>query len=297
MPLFRRRNDRDNRAEQPVASSATSARPRRNEDEDWRSFDSAGQVYARVFAPHFARIADDLVHLLKVRPGQRILDVGTGTGVGARAAERATGPGGTVVGIDPSLGMLRVANRDGGRYAAATSIDLPFRDATFDHLLANFVIAFFPNYQTALFDLLRVLKPGGRLAVSAWAAGDDLDEFRKAWRDVAEEFAEREILRDATERAIPWEERFGDRNSLKETLHDAGVRDIWIEVREYRFEMSRDDWLAGREATPLGRFLRQMLGEELWGVFLRRVGEVFAERFPPMLNDFREVNLAVGHKP
>jgi SAM-dependent methyltransferase len=193
--------------------------------------------------------------------------------------------------------MLRAARPDGARFAAATSIDLPFRDATFDRALANFVIAFFPDYRTALFDILRVLKPGGRLAVTWWGASDAGDEFRRTWRDVAEEFAEREILRDALRRAIPWEERFGDRVALKETLHQAGLRDIWTEEREYRFEMSREDWLTGREISIAGRFLRQMLGPELWETFRRRVAQVFAERFPPRLNDFRQVNLAVGHKP
>jgi hypothetical protein len=142
-----------------------------------------------------------------------------------------------------------------------------------------------------------VLRPGGRLGVSAWAAGDEQDEFRKTWRGVAEEFAEHEILEDAHSRAMPWEERFSDRDTLKQTLHDAGVRDIWTEVRQYRFEVSREDWLAGREITPLGRFLRQMLGEELWETFGSRSRQVFAERFPARLNDFRDVNLAVGHKP
>jgi ubiquinone/menaquinone biosynthesis C-methylase UbiE len=242
--------------------------------------------------------AEDLVKLLVIQPGQRVLDIGTGTGVGARAAARAAGSEGIAVGVDPSVGMLRVARKEGGAsYAAADSIDLPFRDATFDHLLGNFVMAFFGNVETALFDLLRVLRPGGRMAVSAWGAGDEQDEFRKTWREVAEGFAEHEILEDAQSRAIPWEERFSDRNVLKQTLHDAGLRDIWTEVREYRFEMAREDWLAGRELRPLGRFLHQMLGDELWETFRNQSRQVFAERFPDKLNDFRQVNLAAGYKP
>jgi ubiquinone/menaquinone biosynthesis C-methylase UbiE len=218
--------------------------------------------------------------------------------VGARAAAGAAGSDGVAAGVDPSIGMLRAARRESdGRYAAADSIDLPFRDATFDHVMSNFAIAFFPSYKTALFDVLRVLRPSGRMAVSAWGSGDDQDEFRKTWRGVAEEFAEREVLADAQARAVPWEERFGDRDRLKETLHDAGLRDIWTEVRQYRFEMSREDWLTGREITPMGRFLHQMLGDELWERFRTRSRELFAERFPPVLNDFRQVNLAVGHKP
>jgi len=257
------------------------------------------EPYARLFAPNLGVVAQDLVKLLEVSPGQRVLDVGTGTGVAARAAAGAAGSGGITVGIDPSLGMIRVAAREGGGpvYAAATSIDLPFRDATFDRLVANFVIAFFPNYQTALFELMRVLKPGGRVAVSWWGPGDNQDELRKSWLGVAEEFAEHEVLMDAFHRAIPWEERFSDRDVLKDTLHEAGLRDIWTELRDYRFQMSREDWLTGREVTPVGRFLRQMLGPEEFETFRARSRQVFAERFPAQLNDFRDVVLAVGHKP
>jgi ubiquinone/menaquinone biosynthesis C-methylase UbiE len=266
---------------------------------DWRSFDSVAETYGRLFAPNMALVAEDLVKLLEVSLGQRVLDVGTGTGVAARAAARAAGGEGITVGIDPSLGMVRVAGHEGGGpvYAAATSIDLPFRDATFDRLVANFVIAFFPNYQTALFELLRVLKPSGRLAVSWWGQGDNEDELRKTWLGVAEEFAEHEVLMDAFRRAIPWEERFSDRDVLKVTLHEAGLRDIWTELRDYRFQMSREDWLTGREITAVGRFLRQMLGPELFETFRARSRQVFAQRFPDQLNDLRDVVLAVGHKP
>ncbi len=293
MPLFRRRDER------PPSRAADPPSRHSDGESDWRSFDSVAETYARLSAPNLALVAEDLVKLLEVAPGQRVLDIGTGTGVGARAAARATGQDGMAVGIDPAIGMLRMARRDGGGpgYAAATSIDLPFRDSTFDRLLANFVIAFFSNYQTAFFELLRVLKPGGRLAVSWWGLGDNEDELRKAWRGVVEEFAEHEILQDAQRRVVPWEERFSDRAVLKDTLHEAGLRDIWTDLRQYRFQMSREDWLIGRETTVMGRFLRQMVGPELWEAFRTRSRQVFAQRFPDQLNDLRDVVLAVGHKP
>jgi ubiquinone/menaquinone biosynthesis C-methylase UbiE len=305
MRLFRRKQQGPfsrTAAPQPDTASVRTARHsgRRTEshDHDWRSYDLIAEVYARTQEPAHGAPAKDLVELLQIQRGARVLDAGTGTGVTARAAAERAGPEGLVVGIDPSVPMLAKAESAGGgpRYVAAAAIDLPFSDAGFDNVTATFVITLFQRYDTALFDILRVLKPGGRMGITTWGPNDSRDEFRDTWRSVAEEFAEPSILRDAIARAIPWDERFADRSLLKQTLHDAGLRDIWVETRDYRFEMSREDWLTGRETSALGRFLRQMLGDELWSVFSRRVRDVFAERFPSVINDFREVILAVGHK-
>ena len=268
-------------------------------ERDWRSYDLVAQDYARTQASVLALPAADLVELLQIGPGARVLDLGTGTGALARAAEGRADAEGLVVGVDPSVEMLRLAATDGGGplYAAGTAIDLPFRDGSFTHIGANFVIMHFPKYDTALFDILRVLARGGRMGVTTWGPSDARDEFRAAWRAVAEEFAEPEILADATARALPSEELFSDKNRLKNVLHDAGLRDIWVERRDYRVEMSTEDYLTGRETTALGRFLRQMLGEDVWDMFRRRTREVFAGRFPQRINDFREVILAIGHKP
>jgi SAM-dependent methyltransferase len=170
------------------------------------------------------------------------------------------------------------------RYAAAEAIDLPFRDRTFGYLTACFVLSHFTRYETALFDMLRVLAPGGRLGVASWGPG--LDAFSSAWDSVAEEFAEREMLQDA---------RNGGRT--RDRLHEAGLREIRVETREYHFKTTIDDYLDGREATATGRFLREMVGEEIWKRFRGRVRDVFHERFPERFNDFRDVIMAVGTKP
>jgi hypothetical protein len=96
---------------------------------------------------------------------------------------------------------------------------------------------------------------------------------------------------------MPWAERFSDPNRLKDTLHDAGLRNIRVARREYRFEVSADDYLTGSEITTSGRFIHEMLGDALWNTFRQRVGQSFAERFPPVFNDFRDAILAVGTKP
>ncbi|MBA3729024.1 MAG: methyltransferase domain-containing protein [Actinobacteria bacterium] len=264
---------------------------------DWRAYDPIAEAYARVQDPRTALVVTDLMAMAKVDRGHRVLDVGTGTGVGARAAAAVVGRGGVAVGIDSSDGMLRVAIRDGSdaRYAQAEAIDLPFPDRTFDRVLASFVLSHFTRYETALFDMLRVMKPAGRLGAASW--GSSADEFGRTWDEVAYQFAGKEMLRDAYRRAMPWSERFSDPGSMKETLYDAGMRDLVVEKREYRFEMSADDYLVSREIAATGRFLHQMLGDGLWETFRERTRAVFAERFPARFYDFRDVLLATGRKP
>ena len=88
--------------------------------------------------------------------------------------------------------------------------------------------------------------------------------------------------------------------AIDDTLNDSKgffPDNIWVEVRDFHFTMSREDYITGRDITSVGRFLRQMLDEEMWEIFRRRTREVFAERFPERVNDFRDAVFAVGHKP
>ncbi len=264
---------------------------------DWRGYDDIAEAYERLSAPRTAPIAADLVALVDPPSGGRVLDVGTGTGVGAEAAQKAVGSDGVAVGVDRSTGMLLVGSRarPSLRLAAAEAIDLPFRDGTFDAVTANFVLSHFTKYETALFDMIRVLKPGGRLAVSAWAETDD--EFQKTWRRLVDEVATHELIQDALDRAVPWEARFRDRHMLEETLRDAGLHPVRVERRQYRFQMPLDDYIATRESAASGRFVQDMLDPQDWESFLERAHKEFHERFPDPLTDFRDVLLAVGTRP
>jgi ubiquinone/menaquinone biosynthesis C-methylase UbiE len=261
--------------------------------DDWRSYDAVAETYARVHAPRLAEPAHDLVAIAEVRDGWRVLDVGTGTGVAAIAAEKA---GASAVGVDEATGMLREARAaDGGlRLAAAEAIDLPFRDGSFDAVLANFVIAHFAKYKTALFDMLRVTRSGGRLAVSAWA--DGADDLTRTWLELVESVVPREVLQPAMDERLPWRERFRQRGPLEEALMEAGVRQVRTEMRQYRFTYTLDEYLEGMGTWATGRFVRSMLGEQAFAAFLQRAHVVFAERFADPVNDFREVLFASGTK-
>jgi SAM-dependent methyltransferase len=112
-----------------------------------------------------------LVKHADIRAGQRVLDVGCGTGVVAVTAARI---GAKVTGLDLTPELL-VAARDNAR-AASVEIDwhegdaeaLPFEAGTFDAVLSQFGHMFAPRPDVVVAEMLRVLKPGGVIAFSTW---------------------------------------------------------------------------------------------------------------------------------
>jgi len=169
------------------------------------------------------------------------------------------------------------------------------RDGAFDALLANFVLAHFTKYKTALFDMKRVLRPGGRLGLTAWA--DAEDDLARTWFELVQSVVPREVVQAAMDERLPWRERFRQRLPLEEALMEAGIRHVRTEVRRYRFQYSLDEYVEGMGTWATGRFVRSMLGESGFAAFLERARTVFGERFADPVNDFREVLFATGTKP
>jgi ubiquinone/menaquinone biosynthesis C-methylase UbiE len=264
--------------------------------DDWRSYDGVAETYERIHAPRVREPARDLIALAAPAAGGRVLDVGTGTGVAAELAGDLVGGKGLAVGVDVSAGMLAVGHRARPRLAlaAAEAIDLPFRDGTFDVVTANFVVSHFAKYQTALFDMIRVLRRDGRLALSSWADGPD--ELTKTWLEIVESVVGPGLLEDARVQAAPWAERFAERSFIEEVLLDAGLKHVRTEPREYRFTYSLDEYVEGLGTWTSGRFVRSMLGDDGWDRLYARAHQVFAERFSDPVNDFRDVWLAVATK-
>jgi enediyne biosynthesis protein CalE5 len=120
-----------------------------------------------------------LVGEARVRPGQRILDLGSGTGYPALLAAQAVGPQGNVVGLDLAEPMLDVARRKAHalgltniRFQAGDVSTLPFDAGSFDAVISRFCLMFLPDVQKAAAEIARVLKPGGYLAAAVWSLPD-----------------------------------------------------------------------------------------------------------------------------
>ncbi len=126
----------------------------------------SGQAYRR-----------DALKRAGLRPGMRVLDVATGTGLMAREASAVVGPSGRVVGVDPSAGMLREARRLDYRTIRGFGEALPVRGQSFDFLCMGYALRHLQDLQMAFEDYRRALVPGGRLVIleitqpdSPWAA-------------------------------------------------------------------------------------------------------------------------------
>lgn len=140
---------------------------------------AAAKAYENLFVPAlFGQWASLVVDAANLVEGERVLDVACGTGVLARTAQHRTGPMGYVAGLDPSPGMLAVAKE------LAPSVDwlqgvaelLPFPDASFDAVVSQFGFMFMDRDKAA-HEMLRVLRPNGRVVVAVWDSTDSIPAY------------------------------------------------------------------------------------------------------------------------
>lgn len=123
-----------------------------------------------MFVP-LARVVADAV---EAAPGDRVLDVGCGSGVLSRELAGRVAPDGSVVGSDLGEGMLAVARSYASvipiSYVQASAEQLPFADGQFSVVTCQQALQFFPDRLAALTEFRRVLAAGGRVAVACWCS-------------------------------------------------------------------------------------------------------------------------------
>ena len=142
-------------------------------DGHWQLEGTAAELYQRYLVPAITtKWAEDLLDRARPRAREAVLDVACGTGVVARLAARRVAPA-QVTGLDLNPGMLAVARgvpNEGAQisWIEGSALDLPFPPASFDVVLCQLGLQFFPNQRRALGEMRRVLKDIGRAALSVY---------------------------------------------------------------------------------------------------------------------------------
>ena len=131
----------------------------------------AATGYDRAVGNLTRKLVPTLLAAARLEPGLRVLDVGSGTGIAAEGAAVIVGPTGYITASDISPLMLEQARERLGRLANTTiavedAQAMTFPDASFDRVICNMAVMYFGDPARGLAEMRRVLRPGGRVAIS-----------------------------------------------------------------------------------------------------------------------------------
>lgn len=159
------------------------------------SGDAARRLEAMYLTPDIVAQRAGVLDRLRLQPGERVLDIGSGPGLLAASMAEQVGAGGEIRGVDVSDSMVALATSrcaafDRTGFDVADATRLPFADAAFDVVVCTQVLEFVPDVAKAIAEIRRVLRPGGRSLVMdtdwescVWASTDDARMRRvlEAW--------------------------------------------------------------------------------------------------------------------
>jgi ubiquinone/menaquinone biosynthesis C-methylase UbiE len=234
------------------------------EGERWQLHGSAPEMYERYLVPHITSLwAVDLIDRASPRAGERVLDLACGTGVVARLAAVRMGSG-RVVAIDINTGMLAVARsvaRGTGpaiEWLEGNALALPLPEASFDLVLCQLGLQFFPDRQAALYEMRRVLVPDGRIAISVYSSIEHTPATHALASALDHHFGS-----DAS-RIKRCEHAISDPLELRELVAGTGFRDVRVQTvtKEIRFPSTVEYVRLQLAATPLAGLVTEMDAEQ-----------------------------------
>lgn len=179
------------------------------------------KLEAAYLTPDVVAQRRETLRALALQPGERVLDVGSGPGLLVAEMAQAVGPSGHVTGLDISDDMLALSRTrcadpaisERVSFVKANAVALPFPDAAFDVAISTQVYEYVADLKTALAELHRVLRVGGRVLII------DTD-----WDSIVWNAGDRELMQRLL---TAWTERFADPHlprSLSRQLQEAGLK-------------------------------------------------------------------------
>ena len=210
------------------------------DDYERRMWRGRAQAYVLSFATLCAYPVHALLDAARVGPGCAVLDVGTGPGTVARAAvaRRARV---TAVDAEPSMIEVATAAVPTADVRLAVLPELPFVDGTFDAVVANFVVNHVSDPAAAVAELRRVVRPGGRVAMTVWPRPSP--PLQLFWADVAAEAGLTSGPTAASAPRVPPEADFARTpTGFAGLLSGSGLLDVECDTIEWRHQTTVEAW-------------------------------------------------------
>jgi ubiquinone/menaquinone biosynthesis C-methylase UbiE len=210
-------------------------------------WDRAAEEYEGLWQAQLAPAQAGLLELAALAPGERVIDVASGTGLVTFAAANAVGADGAVLGVDISGQMVEAAARRAAERGAsnvwftrmdAESLDLP--DAGFDVALCALGLMYAPDPELAVREMRRVLRPGGRIALAVWGQRSNC-----GWAEVFP-IVDAEVRSEV----CPLFFRLGQGDALARACAEAGF--VGVEQRRITTTLAYADADAANDAAFVG---------------------------------------------
>ncbi|HSE18437.1 MAG TPA: methyltransferase domain-containing protein [Pyrinomonadaceae bacterium] len=209
------------------------------------TYNAASDFYDHPANTFWSRYGRRTVERLRLAPGQRVLDVCCGSGASAIPAAEAVGPTGSVVGVDLADSLLALARSKAEQlelknieFRSGDMTQLPFAEGSFDVVVCVFGIFFVPDMEAALRELKRVLRGGGKLAITTWGPRFFEPATTAFWASV------RSVRPELYKGFNPWD-RISDAGAVRSLLAAAGLDDVdAVAESDSQPVNSPEDWWA-----------------------------------------------------
>jgi ubiquinone/menaquinone biosynthesis C-methylase UbiE len=235
--------------------------------ERWRGSAPFWEKHRDIIRGMFAPVTQALIEAAGIESQDSILDIATGPGEPALTIAALAGPSGKVVGIDPIPEMVAAARRAAERlelknvqFEVAFADHLPFAAGTFDAVISRFGAMFFASPLDGVREMLRVLKPGRKLALAVWHFAER-NPFHYALSRVIDRYVKSPPLAPDALDAF----RFARPGKLKDVLSDAGAMNPSERLLQFRIQAPlsvEDFWTLRREMSDKLREKMAMLSKE-----------------------------------
>lgn len=187
------------------------------------TYNAASDNYDHPANSFWARSGSRTIERLDLRPGARVLDVCCGSGASAIPAAKAVGATGSVLGVDLADDLLALARAKAeqcgytnAEFRTGDLLDLDLPEAGFDAVVCVFGIFFVPDMQAGARALWRLVRPGGKLAVTTWGPCFLEPMSSRFWAAV------RDVNPDLFRDYHPWD-RINEPNAVRSLLSGAGI--------------------------------------------------------------------------